>query len=248
MFNLIIPCYGDHSDNLNDLIKSIDQQKTDFQVQCFFLEDEISKTFKNKLENLCKQSSNKYLVYNKDNKRKFALKNICDFLDSYDWTVDKEIEETAEEDIIGIIDGDDFLWGNDCLQNVKNEYSKGARVVWTANEWDKFGLNHSGPYENKNKDPYSHPWVSSHFRTFLLTDYFTVPKSNFKNKEGEWFEACYDQALMLPILHNVLNSGGTTKYIDKTHYIYRGNIKQESEFRKKQLEYESFIRTRGYLK
>ena len=242
MFKLIIPCYGDQSDNLDNLVKSIDSQKTDFEVECFFLEDQISEDFRLKLQKLCGVPNNKFLVDNYSGKRLFALNNICRFLDSFDWS-------NEEDDcIIGLIDGDDYLWGNDCLQNVKNEYDKGHSVVWTGNEWDKFGLNHSGPYEDKNKDPYTHPWVSSHFRTFKLSDYFSIPKSNFKNKDGEWFEACYDQALMLPILHNILKSGGSTKYIDKTHYIYRGNVKEESIFREKQLEYESFIRTRGYLK
>jgi hypothetical protein len=241
MFKLIIPCYGDQSENLDNLVKSIDSQKADFEVECFFLEDEISDSFRKKLELLCGAPNNKFLVENNSGERFYALRNICRFLDSFDWSNEED------ECIIGLIDGDDYLWGNDCLQNVKNEYDKGYSVVWTANEWDKFGLNHSGPYENKNKDPYSHPWVSSHFRTFKLSDYFTVAKSNFKNKKGDWFDACYDQALMLPILHNILKTGGKTKYIDKTHYIYRGNIKEDSAFRENQLEYESFIRTRGYL-
>ena len=245
MFKLIIPCYGDQSDNLTNLVKSIDSQKTEFDLECFFLEEEISENFRERLETLCSgskgKSKNKFLVNNNEYKRRYALKNICHFMNTMDWG------NPEKDQIVGIIDGDDFLWGNDCLQNVKNEYDKGFNIVWTANEWDKFGLNHSGPYEDSNKDPYSHTWVSSHFRTFKICDYFSVPESNFKNKEGEWFEACYDQALMLPILHNILKSGGKTKYINKVHYIYRGNIQEDSEFRKKQLEYESYIRTRGYL-
>lgn len=234
MLKLVIPCFGDHNDNLPNLIKSLDNQKTNFDFECYFLEDQISTDFKKSLKQL---SGNKFFIENSSGKRCYALKNISNFLD------------TIKNDcIIGVIDGDDFLWGNDCLQNIKNEYDKGYDIVWTANYWDKFALNHSGPYDNTNKDPYSHPWVSSHFKTFKLFDFKSVSKKNFKNKEGEWFEACYDQALMLPIIWNVMQKGGKTKYIDKNHYIYRGDIKESSEFRKKQLDYESYIRTRGYVK
>jgi len=243
MFKLLIPCFGDQSENLPKLLRSIDSQKTEFEVESFFLEDEVSKNFRKDLENGLSATGHKFLVENNYGRRLFALFNICRFLDSVNFNNEKE-----KDVIIGIIDGDDFLWGNDCIQNVKNEYDKGHGIVWTANEWDKFGLNHSGPYEDTIKDPYSHPWVSSHFKTFKLSDYKKIPQANFKNKEGKWFEACYDQALMLPLLHIVLNSGNSTKYINKSHYIYRGDIKEDSEFREKQLNYESYIRTRGYLK
>ena len=235
MFKIIIPCHGDQSDNFEKLIESIDTQSFKKYVQFYFAEDRVSPDFKKLLLSL---GGNKNFIENKTKKRLYALKNICRVLDSF-----------KEDDcIIGIIDGDDYLWGNNCIENIKNQYDSGFGCVWTANEWEgTSGLNHSGPL-NDDSDVYSHPWVSSHFKTFLLSDYRSIPKKNFKNLEKKWFEACYDQALMLPIIHNVHKRGGKTKYINKVHYIYRGNIKHESEFRQKQLDYESFIRTRGYLK
>lgn len=235
MFKIVIPCYGDASDNFDNLIKSINNQIVEDDVECFFAEDKISSNFKDLLKSL---SGNNKFIENKRGERLYALKNVCRVLDSF----------KDDDCIIGIIDGDDYLWGNNCLQNIKNEYDAGLDCVWTANEWEGFGINHSGPLNDSFDDVYAHPWVSSHFKTFKLSDYKSVPKKNFKNLDGNWFEACYDQALMLPILHNVLKRNGKTKYINKVHYIYRGNIKEESEFRQKQLDYESFIRTRGYLK
>ena len=90
MFKLIIPCYGDQSDNLDNLVKSIDSQKTDFEVECFFLEDQISEDFRLKLQKLCGAPNNKFLVENDYGKRLFALKNICRFLDSFDWSNDED--------------------------------------------------------------------------------------------------------------------------------------------------------------
>jgi len=50
MFKLIIPCYGDQSDNLTNLVKSIDSQKTEFDVECFFLEDEKANNVRKRAE------------------------------------------------------------------------------------------------------------------------------------------------------------------------------------------------------
>jgi len=239
MFKIVIPCYGDKSNNLKDLSASLDDQSLGSDVECYFLEDEVSGNFRKNLEKLCSSSSNKFLVENFYQKRLYGLFNVCRFLDDLD---------EKEDCIIGIIDSDDHLWGNDCLSNVKKEYDSGFECVWTANELKGLGINFSGPL-NENSDVYSHPWVSSHFKTFKLSDYKKIPKSNFKSDKGEYFRACYDQALMLPILYNVLKRNGRTKYIDKVHYIYNGsiNIDENSEYRKDQLHNESFIRSRGYL-
>ena len=242
MFKLIIPCYGDQSDNLDDLVKSIDSQKTNFEVECFFLEDEISDNFKSRLKNLCGAHNNKFLVENLYGKKLYALFNIVRFLDKF------KPDDNNTDPIIGIIDSDDMLWGNDCFQNVKNEYDLGHDSVWTANELKGIGVNFSGPL-SQGCDVYSHPWVSSHFKTFKLSDFNSVCHKNFKDKDGEWFTSCYDQALMLPILHNIFKKGGSTKYIDKVHYIYSGTLTPDpdSDYRKSQLYNESFIRSRGYI-
>ena len=242
MFKILIPCSGDKLSNLKNLTQSIDSQIVDSNVECFFLEDEISKKFRLDLEKLCGNSSNKFLVENNFGRRLYGLFNIFRFLDTCDFS------EEEVDPIIGIIDCDDMLWGKDCLQNIKNQYDLGFDCVWTANELKGLGINYSGPLA-QNCDVYSHPWVSSHFKTFKLSDFKSVAHKNFKDSNGDWFQSCYDQALMLPILHNIFKRGGSTKYIDKVHYIYDGTITPdpESNYRKSQLENEHFIRSRGYV-
>ena len=242
MFKIIIPCSGDKSKNLKDLVSSIDSQIASTDVECFFLEDEISKDFRLKLEKLCGDTNNKFLVENNYGKRLYGLFNICRFLDTCNFIEEKN------DIIIGIIDCDDQLWGNDCFVNVKYQYDLGYDCVWTGNELKGVGVSFSAPLAD-NADVYTHPWVSSHFKTFKLSDYKKIPKSNFKGEDGNYFKACYDQALMLPILHNIIQRGGRTKFIDKTHYIYNGNLNpdESSEYRKDQLYNEHYIRSRGYL-
>ena len=242
MFKILIPCSGDKSSNLPTLLKSIDNQDVDTQVECYFLEDQISKNFRKELEDVCSKSRNKFLVENFYGRRLYGLYNICRFLD--DLGSSKENQET----IIGIIDSDDFLWGNDCFQNIKNEYDKAYDAVWTGNELKGSCVNFSSTLD-ESIDVYKHSWVCSHFKTFKLKHYLSVNKKNFLDDTGQWFESCYDQALMLPILHNIIKSKGKVKYIDKIHYIYSGTLTPDptSDYRKSQLKNEDFIRSRGYV-
>ena len=52
MFKIVIPCYGDCSDNFDNLIKSIDSQVVDDDVECYFAEDIIADNFKKLLKSL----------------------------------------------------------------------------------------------------------------------------------------------------------------------------------------------------
>lgn len=243
MINILIPCSGNKFSNLSTLINSIDNQSVNTDVSCFFLEDQISNEFRSELESISKNSKNKFLVENFHGKRLYGLFNVCRFLN------DLSRSEKNHDSIIAIIDCDDFLWGNDCLENVLKEHEKGADVVWTGNELKGLGVNFSAPL-NENVNVYKHPWVCSHLKTFKLKRYISVDPKNFLDQSGDWFKSCYDQALMLPILNNTIESGGKTKYIDKVHYIYNGSLTPDpnSEYRKSQLENESFIRSRGYIK
>ena len=237
MFKIIIPCHGDKSENLETLISSIDNQSISDEVEYFFLEDKIETKFKEKILKYCSESNRRFFIENETKHRLYGIHNIYKFL-----------SKLSAESIIGIMDCDDHLWGNDCIENIKSEYDNGSDCVWTANELKGVGVNFSGPLV-QNCDVYEHPWVSSHFKTFKLSDFKSIPINNFKDSDGEWFESCYDQALMLPLLHNVFKRGGKTKYIDKVHYIYNGTLNPdpESRYRKSQLENEYFIRSRGYV-
>ena len=231
--NLIIPVFGDHSDNLESLLAGIESQAFTGRYHVHIAEDIIPKALRDKYKSL---DSSRYTFYpNNTGGQLYALRNICRVLDA-----------VKGDSIIGIVDGDDHLTGADCFQKVHDAHEEGFPVVWTANRWDINGLNHSGPLDDM-RNVYEHPWVSSHFRTFRLNLYKDLSPVNFTNEDGEFFEKCYDQALMLPLIHLCHLSGGRTKYIPDVHYIYRGRIDHNGESRKLQLTYENFIRSRGYV-
>tara|TARA_R110000824_G_scaffold14858_5_gene62897 strand:+ start:32693 stop:33394 length:702 start_codon:yes stop_codon:yes gene_type:complete len=233
MLSVIIPVDGEEPSSFDELISSIDSQDYTGDLKIYIAEDQISDSFREKILSLPDRYQ---FIPNKCQRKLFALENICRVLDSI-----------SNDSIIGIIDGDDLLMRSDCFSLVCDAHDKGFPVAWTANQWDLNGLNHSNIL-NDDIDVYEHPWVSSHFRTFDISLYNQVSKSNFLNEDGEYFEKCYDQALMLPIIHKAHEGGFKTKYIDKNCYIYRGRINHSSEGREKQLRYEKLIRERGYVK
>ena len=153
----------------------------------------------------------------------------------------------VEDDaIVGIIDGDDELMRTDTFSLINSAYDEGYGCVWTAHAWDINGINQSGDM-NDTVSPYKQKWAASHFRTFLKSDFNEVKKDNFQDQNGEFFKRTYDQVLMLPILHLVLQSGRKTKYINKICYLYRGRTEWATEGNRYQLEIESYIRKRGYI-
>ena len=231
--DIVIPVFGDQSDNFDSLINSIEIQDCKESYHFHIAEDVIPDEMRLKYQSL---DPSLYSFYpNNTGKQLFALQNICRVLDSL-----------SKESIIGIIDGDDHLIGDDCFEKIHKYHNEGFPVVWTANEWDLNGMNHSGPLDD-GQNVYDHPWVSSHFRTFRLGLYQSISPVNFQNDDGQFFEKCYDQALMLPIIHMAHILGYKTKYIPQVHYAYKGRIDHESEGRELQLSYEKFIRKRGYV-
>ena len=231
--SLVIPVHGDQSENFDTLISSINSQNYSGPCRIHIVADIIPASLQEQYLSL---PPDRYTFHpNKAQTRRYALYNILSILDGLDG-----------EQIIGIVDGDDSLIGSDCLTNIHRAHRAGFPVVWTANRWDLNNLNHSGSLDD-SQNVYEHPWVASHFRTFRLSLYQDISRANFLNQNGKVFEKCYDQALMLPIIHRAHQLGFSTKYVPIVHYLYRGRIDHTSEGRRLQLEYEKFIRQRGYV-
>ena len=80
-------------------------------------------------------------------------------------------------------------------------------------------------------------------KTFKVSALKKIDVSNFKNKEGEWFLRCYDQALMLPLMHS------TNNWYFLNEKLYHYSVDPEVTFKSIELQayIENFIRTRGYI-
>lgn len=152
-----------------------------------------------------------------------------------------------DEDIVCRIDADDWLTDLDALSIIDHFYQRtGCDILWTAHRWGLSDKNISGPMDS-SANPYTHPWVSSHFKTFrkrLLND---VKDVNYRGEDGEYIRRAGDQAIYLPALHNT----GKRVFLPRVMYHYTINDVPETYTTTDamfQRDEAIFLRNRGYVR
>lgn len=231
-----MPIYG--SPDIKRTYGTIASQDEDFDliIACDQISDETLRLVR-KLE---AYDSRVTAIYPEE-ERLYALKNICRVLDQPDFF------KIEDKDIIGIIDGDDYLLRQDCIHKFLIYYAPNTGAAWSACSWVTHNNENFSDWYDQRIDPYKHPWVSSHFRTFRYDIYKQIPKENFLYEDGEYFKRTYDQALMLPILHKCNELGLLTHYIEDVMYAYTGDFEVGGEGHIYQMKLEQYIRSRGFV-
>ena len=108
------------------------------------------------------------------------------------------ISRCDDEEIICRIDADDWLTDLDALAMIDSGYQRsGCDLLWTAHRWGFSDKNISADMA-QGADPYKHPWVSSHLKTFRKRLLNGVKDENFRGQDGEYFRRIGDQAIYLP--------------------------------------------------
>lgn len=149
------------------------------------------------------------LVRNKE--KKYALQNIYNCLKDGD-----------DDEIVILLDGDDWLSSTRTLSYLNDVYNSGALVT--------FGSYVSYPYAHRGPEPSAYPqetidnnsfrqdrWRASHLRTFKHSIWNNIKESDLKDNEGNFYDVAYDQAIMLPLLEM---AGDKAVYIDKILHTY----------------------------
>lgn len=127
-------------------------------------------------------------IWNKD--KKWEVANVLE-----------GIKQCDDEDIVCRIDADDWLVDLDALAIIDAAYQQtNCEILWTAHRWGFSDKNISGPMSN-DADPYKHPWVTSHLKTFRKRLLNNVKDENFRGQDGEYIKRTGDQAIFLPALH-----------------------------------------------
>ena len=180
----------------------------------------------------------------------FILSSFLEANEEKKWEVRniiESLEKCDNEDIICRLDGDDWLSELDAFAILNRRYNEtGAEVIWTAHRWSFSDHNISFDLP-KDADPYKHPWVSSHFKTFRKRLINNVSDENFRGSDGEYFKRIGDQAIYLPVLYE---ARGNWHFEPRVMYHYTIDIKRETfetEDAKFQKEEGEFLRQRGYL-
>ena len=172
------------------------------------------------------------------------------------WNIEKKwevanvltgISMCNDDDIICRIDADDWLVDADALTYFNAVYEQtGAEALWSAHRWGFTDKNISGPLPS-DADPYKHPWVSSHLKTFRKRLINDVNDENFRGEDGNYIRRAGDQAIYLPILAKTKKRG----FIPRVFYHYTINDVPETYQTSDamfQRDEAIFLRNRGYVK
>lgn len=161
----------------------------------------------------------KNVVAWKANQRSTALPNIHNGIMNFC---------TNPDDIVVILDGDDWLLNKNSLSFINDYYNENdCWVMYGSSKWTDGRKCCAKPY---TKEEFSNlrkiQFKVSHIRTFRAGVYHEISKQDpefscFKDKAGEWYKMTYDVAMFFPILE--IAGFDKVKYNEKPLYVYNRN-------------------------
>jgi glycosyltransferase involved in cell wall biosynthesis len=152
-----------------------------------------------------------------------------------------------DDEIVVILDGDDWFPHNEVLNRVNQEYNNGN--VWmTYGQFISYPDNGPGcscaiPKEIINAGAYRrYQWCSSHLRTYYAWLFKKIKKEDLMHN-GEWIKMAGDLAAAFPLLEM---AGLNQSFIPDILYVYNYQtpINEAKVNRSLQIEFERIIRSK----
>lgn len=181
-------------------------------------------------------SGDDYINFTRNSEKKWEVANVL-----------AGIEQCDDDDIVCRIDADDWLCELDALAMIDQVYRQtNCDLLWTAHRWGFSDKNISADMA-AGADPYKHPWVSSHLKTFRKRLLNHVNDENYRGEDGNYIRRAGDQAIYLPALHN------SQKRIFLPRVVYHYTINDVPETYQTpdarfQRDEALFLRSRGFVK
>ena len=230
-----------------DCIRSV-QEQTLKPYKHIFIDDNSDDESLMYLEKVNNIFDNVSLI--KNEKRKYRLKNI------YENAINKE-----PEDIVCIVDSDDWLNIPTALEKIKKKYDSNPKYEYV---YSKYVLSHgpvggSKPIPSSKWEPYENEWITTHISTFKVKALQRVPIKNMFDWDGEWFKIATDRACILPMLYMLKRRDGdysSVGFIDEPLYTYRylnnnnttnPNTPEGRELAKISIKTANYISERGFV-
>lgn len=211
------------------------QDYTDFE--CILTDDMSTDRSSEIVKELIEDDSRFRLIQNAE--KYTALKNNDTAIESCN---------PSDDDVIVILDGDDWLASSSSLKALNSAYR--SKKCWmTYGSYIEHPNKRRGDFckptpisvieENAFR---SVPWVFSHLKTFKYGLWKKIDKKDFIDpKTGKYFEKTQDLAFMLPMLEM---SGLKTVFINEILYVYNlaNPLNDHKVDHVEQLRIESYIR------
>ena len=231
-FKIVVPVYNSE-DWISKTLQSVLSQKYT-NYQCIVCNDVSTDNTKNVIESL--ELDERFSIID-NTEKKYALKNIDDAI---------RYSNPAPEDVIVVLDGDDWLATSNVLETLSSYYSDGALV--TFGSFVRFPDGNIGQESSEYPDSIieknefrQDTWRASHLKTFKNSLWLKVNKDDLKDVDGNYYEVSYDQAMMLPLLEM---AGDRAKYIPEILYVYNlGNPNAVNKTKAKK-QYQTMLEIR----
>lgn len=130
-----------------------------------------------------------------------------------------------DDDIICILDGDDFLIRPDALDIIDQLYSDDTLLTYGQYVWPNGQLGHCRPYtEEEFKVLRKGSYWASHMRTFKYKLYKEMMNQDpelscYKRPDGDFYTVTYDVAIMTPLME--IAGFKHIKFNSEPIYLYR---------------------------
>ena len=191
-------------------------------------------------EELTKENKKFKIIKNK--KKKYALKNISVAIDSLNLN---------KEDIIVVLDADDWLSSPDVLSYLNTVYQENDC-------WMTYGNYMYYPFGDLGVEPSEYPrdvvqnnsyredkWRASHLRTFKKKLWDKIDQQDFIDEDNEYYKTAYDQAMMLPMLEMARERA---KYIPEVIHVYNRANAINVDKQKQEQQHQTMLRIRKLKK
>lgn len=177
--------------------------------------------------------------------RSFALHNIGIFLKEGGY---------RDDDIIIIVDGDDYLYHNHVLKDINRIYkTESCLLTYGQYYTTSKEAGHCQPYQSHEFSMVRKlDWRASHLKTFKYGLFIELLRQDpmynaFKNRDGLFYEMTYDIALMIPLLE--IAGFDNCFFNSDINYIYRLHPANDaSRNRRLQMAIEEEIRAKPSFK
>lgn len=232
-FKIVIPVYN--SENWIERVLNSIQNQNYSNYECIVCDDISTDLTWSTIQTF--NTNNKFKkTLNKQ--KKFALKNIYDGVRSLN---------PSGNDVIVVLDGDDWLSNENVLSKLNEYYSK-EKCLLTFGSFVRY------PDGNIGQESSAYPedvirdnkfrqdqWRASHLKTFKYSLWEKVNVKDLHDDDGKFYETSYDQAMMLPMLEM---AGPRALYIPEVLCVYNvGNPNAVNKTRQEK-QYQTMLRIR----
>ena len=236
---IVIASYNNQKWSKRNLDSVFSQNYTNYRV--IYVDDaSLDNTATNVQQYIEKCGCQEQIQFIQNEKRSTALANLY-----------KAINLCAPNEIVVLLDGDDWFANDSVLKRVNEEYADDN--TWLS--YGQFGyfIGENHPISTgfttqisddviKNHSYRQSKWVTSHLRTFYAGLFHKIQEKDLKY-DGDFFQSAYDVAIMMPMLEMASTH---SRFIPDLLYIHNrcNPINDDKVNRQLQLTLDREIRSR----